>query len=161
MSSVKDADERDKRSLDYAFKYFEIHANQRMTVFNFFLLLAGGLSGGIGASLIGANIFPLSGLFLSGLLLMLSLVFYKLDRRTSFLIKHAESALEKGEKHTISPPCRLVGSEADAFRTWQGGKSFLSNAWSYSKCFAVVFVGAAVVGLVGILYSVMLLCRIG
>ena len=146
-------------SLDYAFRYFDLHAQQRMTVFNFFLFLSGALAGGIGASLTGDEPFALSGLFLSSLLMLLSLVFYKLDRRTSFLIKHAESALIKSEKVVIRKGSRLVGSEEEAFKAWQGTKNFFTRGWSYSLCFLVVFCGTAIVGLIGLFYSSNILCN--
>lgn len=145
-----------EKSLDYAFQYFSLHAQQRMTVFNFFLLLSGALAGGIGASLTGEEPFALSGLFLSALLMLLSLVFYKLDRRTSFLIKHAEAALKEGEE-IIVPESRLVGSETTAFENWQESNSFVTRGWSYGYCFAVVFVGSSIVGFVGLIYSCKLL----
>ena len=158
MTSQIDCEfELDAHSLNYAFKYFELHAAQRMTVFNFFLLLSGALSGGIGASLMGDNVFPLSALFLSALLILLSLVFYKLDRRTSFLIKHAELALSKSESRVLATECRLVGNERGAFDRWQNAQSRVARAWSYSYCFKVVFLGSTVVGIVGLFYSIYLL----
>ena len=144
-------------SLEYAFNYFDLHAKQRMTVFNFYLVLSGALSGGIGASLQGEKIYPLSGLLLSLLLMLLSLVFYKLDLRTSFLIKHAERALAANETEALHPSAHLVGSEEADFNSWQGERPLLRKAWSYSQCFKAVFAATTMVGVFGFFYSLKLL----
>lgn len=43
--------DRIDRSIEHAWKYFELHAQQRMTVFNFFLAIAGLVAAGIGVGL--------------------------------------------------------------------------------------------------------------
>ena len=40
-----------QRSMEHAWRYFELHAQQRMTVFNFYLAISGLLAAGIGMCL--------------------------------------------------------------------------------------------------------------
>src|SRR5262249_47779818 len=56
------------------------------------LLAAASITAGVAASLPRDGIFSLLGAGL-GLLMLVSFVFWKLDQRTSFLIKHAETAI--------------------------------------------------------------------
>lgn len=144
-------------ALEYSFKYFDLHAKQRMTVFNFFLILSGALAGGIGAALQGEKPYALSAFLLSGLLITLSLVFYKLDLRTSFLIKHAEFALKESEARMLPSLARLVSNEPESFKASQNARNGITRAWTYSWCFWLIFSATTLVGLGGLIYSAKLL----
>jgi hypothetical protein len=81
--------------LDHAWKWFEYHATQRMTVFRFYLIMVGAIGAGYIASLKDNDdlialiiaIFGASG----------SILFWRLDQRVSDLIKHGEDALSQIE----------------------------------------------------------------
>ena len=83
-------DEFHEKEFDHAWRYFELHANQRMTVFNFFLVLVGLVAAGIATSRQGAQTLALLGVFLGLLLAFFSFIFWKLDQRVCFLMKQAE-----------------------------------------------------------------------
>jgi lipoprotein signal peptidase len=144
-------EEKNQRSLDYAFKYFELHAKQRMTVFNFFLVIAGILTAGIAASL-SKDSMPLLAAALSLVLILISIVFWKLDARTSFLIKHAETALTAGEVH-LNESARLISTEPDDFEAHRNQKSFWARGTTYSVCFRIVFSAMIAIGVLGLLLS--------
>jgi len=77
---------------DYAWKYFSYHADQRLKTFNFFLLfLTAGIAGLLAhAEHLDEPMFSIVG----GLgLLLLSFLFWKLDRRHRTLVHVAENAL--------------------------------------------------------------------
>ena len=78
---------------NHAWRYFELHANQRIAVFNFFLVLSGLIAAGLAAAVQAAGLLLVVGAVLGLLLALVSFIFWKLDQRTSFLIKHAEQAL--------------------------------------------------------------------
>jgi hypothetical protein len=80
-------------ALEHAWRYFELHANQRMTVFNFFLVLAGLAAAGLAAAVQGSPRFAVLGIVWGLLLALVSFVFWKLDQRASFFIKLAEAAI--------------------------------------------------------------------
>ena len=79
----------------YVWCYFELHANQRMSVFKFFIGLATFLT----ASLLAAAVqkHHVAGALLGALLTLVSFVFWRLDERTCFLIERSERALEELE----------------------------------------------------------------
>lgn len=86
----------DRREL--AWRFFELHAKQRINVFNFFVVLSGLILTGIGSALRqgGASGHVLMAVF--GLLLaLLSAVFWQLDSRTRELIHTAEDVLGEVE----------------------------------------------------------------
>ena len=76
----------------YAWRYFELHANQRMSVFKFFIGLATFLTASLLAASVQSHYVPAA--LLGALLALVSFVFWKLDKRTRFLIKGSERALE-------------------------------------------------------------------
>ena len=80
-----------------AWDYFALHAQQRLTTVNFYLVMATALTAGAVASFDESFRFP--GLRLpTGLLLsLLSFAFWRLDFRNRELIKAAEAALRSFE----------------------------------------------------------------
>jgi ABC-type amino acid transport system permease subunit len=54
--------------LEHMWRYFELHANQRMTVFNFYLVLSGAIAAGLAATLQGSARLALVGIVLGALL---------------------------------------------------------------------------------------------
>jgi hypothetical protein len=141
-----------KRSFDYALSYFDLHAKQRMTVFNFFLVIAGILTGGIAASL-GKDSMPTLAIALSAVLILIAIVFWKLDARTSFLIKHAETALKACEFELLNDEARLISSEEAAFKRFRQDNGFWRSGWTYSVCFRIVFIAMVVIGAIGFVLS--------
>jgi len=82
---------------DYAWKYFALHADQRLRTFNFYLLIVAVIVGGLLAYLKDARWPPLAGA--GGILLaVLSYVFWRLDLRAREFITHAEEVLKKIEE---------------------------------------------------------------
>src|ERR1700684_1089434 len=72
---------RPDKALDHAWRYFALHAQQRISVFNFFVVLSGVLATGIGASLQAGKSMALVAAMLGALLALFSYVFYRLDGR--------------------------------------------------------------------------------
>jgi hypothetical protein len=73
-------------------RYFVVHADQRMKLFNFFLILSGLILGafpGVRAMAPQSKLVSL----LPMLLVLVSFIFWRLDERTRQLIRNAESAL--------------------------------------------------------------------
>jgi hypothetical protein len=84
--------EERKEARTYAWGYFALHADQRMKLFNFFLILSGLILGafpavkGIAAGSRVVSLLPL-------LLVLAAFVFWRLEERTRRLVKNAETAL--------------------------------------------------------------------
>lgn len=129
--------------MDHAWRYFELHAQQRMTVFNFFLAIAGLLAAGIGACLQEGKSFFFLATALGIFLTLVSFIFWKLDQRVSMLIKNSEVILEKLEKHANNFHAGLFCED----KKFQNGSIFnIFSTWSYGRCFRVSFFAVGLLG---------------
>jgi len=135
------------RSMDHAWKYFELHAQQRMTVFNFFLAIAGLIAAGIGVGLqVGGGfsaLVSLLGCFLS----LVSLIFWRLDQRVSAMIKLAEGAIVYLEGLGVAPEAAIFTRELNSKNSNGGVK-----IWTYGRCFRVSFL---IVGAAGFAFAIL------
>jgi hypothetical protein len=140
-------------ALEHAWRYFELHANQRMAVFNFFLVLSGIVAAGLAAALQSNQ--PLSGLgVVAGLLLCLvSFVFWKLDQRVSFLVKHAEAALMEAEASLTMGGSRLFLLEPRRAAEARSSSTWWARQWTYGEAFRLVFFIMGLTGLGGALLA--------
>ena len=124
------------KGLDHAWRYFALHAQQRISVFNFFIVLSGILATGIGAGFqAGKTMTPVVAI-LGALLALFSFVFYRLDGRGSELVKLAEAALILGENTCMPEFARIIAEEgksrapaASSPKTWTFGRSFRLIFW--------------------------------
>lgn len=129
----------------HAWKYFEIHAGQRLSMFNFFTVFAGLISAGLGATLQGADTVAYFGIFLGMLLVLISFVFWKIDERAAILVKHAEKTQEWIETQLLPEQARLF---VDEEQTRDGSAGRLIPVWTFGRSLRVTFAGAAVIGLI-------------
>jgi hypothetical protein len=84
-------DER-KEARTYAWGYFALHADQRMKLFNFFLILSGLILGAFPAvQSMAAGLKVVA--FLPMLLVLTAFIFWRLEERTRRLVKNGEDAL--------------------------------------------------------------------
>jgi hypothetical protein len=139
--------------LEHAWNYFELHANQRFPLFNFFLVLSGAIAVGLVATLQGNQRFSALGVALGLLLGLVSFVFWKLDQRVSFLIKHGESALSEIEQAFPAHTARLFLLEPQATKNAADRASWWTRHWTYGQAFRLVFVVMGLVGLAGSVLS--------
>lgn len=133
-----------KVSLENAWRYFQLHAQQRMTVFNFYLIITGLLAAGLSACVIQMEklsvIAGVLGLFLS----FVSFIFWKLDQRVSLMIKSSEKIIIDIEKK-LELPVESVFSED--FSEINNGFLHILSPWTYGRCFRLSFF---VVGMIGV-----------
>ena len=139
-------------ALYYAWDHFAYHAQQRQTVFNFFLLLVGGCVAAYSAMIdeSGAD-YNYFRSFLGVVLALASLLFWRLDKRNARLVKVSEEALKKLEARMANdinePSIRLI-ENADK----KVAGLLFSKIESYSQIYGVVF---AVSGLVGLAMAIL------
>ena len=138
----------------YVWCYFELHANQRMSVFRFFIGLATFLT----ASLLAASVqkHHVAGALLGALLALISYVFWRLDERTCFLIKRSERALEALEE-------AFMGSDAEAspglqlFREERMKTANMKGLLTtYGQCLKALFL---IFGAIGFLVGAISVCK--
>lgn len=142
-------------SFEHAWKYFEVHSQQRMTVFNFYITVVGLLAAGCGISLQQGGDFIYFSTVLGLFITFITFIFYKLDDRVSLLIKKSEGALKYLESHLEHPSFRIFSSDLD-HSTLNSG---LFSVWTYGRCFRIVFV---VLGLAGLIlgFTPIVLCSL-
>ncbi|MCW5694802.1 MAG: hypothetical protein KIT48_20785 [Pseudolabrys sp.] len=128
---------------DMAIKWFEIHADQRLKVFNFYLVISGFCIGGYFTAFHADNLVAATvvGLVLS----IVSFCFKQLDRRTVQLTKLAEDYLNE----SLEKLCAQVGSENLNFVRRAEKKG---DVWSYRKTFNTLFWLFGVLGVLGAFY---------
>lgn len=144
-----------KELRDHAWKHFALHADQRLKTFNFYLVLATVISGGLLTVLKDLK-SPALGIPFAVLLTILSFIFWRLDVRTKHLIWHAEEALKYWEDQQALPECNNCPHVAKVFRKEEhetrmrkrfGGVLPGTGYYSYSRCFNTIFVLFAFIGL--------------
>jgi hypothetical protein len=141
--------DQEKDILAYALKYFEIHAAQRMSVFNFFIVLSTIILTGLATCVFGEGIYAPIGIPLGLLLSALALTFWKLDQRTSFLVKRAEKALTQLESDHFPAFGKIIGNEPAEFQKLNEGLSLIRKRWTYSTSLGLVFIVVGTMGLAG------------
>lgn len=105
-----------KEQRDYAWSYFQLHANQRISSFNFFVVIAALLTTGLAGTLKSDFEHHYMGVALALSLLVISFIFWKMDQRVRYLIKHAEEALKAIEEKWLSNE-DFIGPALALFRT--------------------------------------------
>lgn len=136
---------RDDGALAHAWAYFNLHAGQRITIFNYFVVFSGILTTGLATAIQAPPRLAAVGVALGLLLCLLSFLFWQLDRRTSFLIKHAEDAIKLQEPAGARLMTEEVVKTADAKND--------EGLWTYGKVFRSIFLVMAIVGLAGAIVS--------
>jgi hypothetical protein len=139
-----------EQAIEHAWKYFELHSNQRTVHFNYFLFIVAGLGTAIGVSIQSSNNFAYIGVFLSLFLSITAFLFWKLDQRTSFLIKQSEEVLKKLERNSSIDIGIFCNEESNLIRANSKKNSF-NKIITYGQIFRMTFLIMGCIGLVGIL----------
>jgi len=137
-----------QRALEHGWRYFELHANQRMALFNFFLVLSGLVAAGLAASLQEGSYFITLGIVFGLFLIVISFVFWKLDQRVSFLLKHSEAAIATLELENLPVSGQLFANEPSRLSAINSSLHGLLRVWTYGECFRLVFFTMALFGAV-------------
>jgi len=145
-----------------AWDYFHMHASQRLTTFNFYIVISSVLTTGLAAMFKVDFEIKYAGVALGFLLILFSFIFWKIDERNKEMIKGAEETLKFFERTSQLPDSgmephiakRFLREEYDtnlkkAQRSWR----FWRNYYSYSECFKFIFLIFFIVGLVGAVLS--------
>lgn len=140
--------------MEHAWKYFEIHSNQRITLFNYFLFIMTGLGAAIGITLQASSKFAYVGIFLSFFVSLVSFVFWKLDQRTSFLIKESEKTLILLERNSAVDFAIFSKEEANLDKH-NKDKFYIFKTFTYGNIFRLVFFTTGLVGVLGMVIFIL------
>jgi hypothetical protein len=144
-----------KELRQYAWAYFDRHAEQRLKTFNFYLVLCGAIIAGL-ISRKPSELPNYSSLLF--LLSFVSFIFWKLDVRNRDLTKHSEEALKLLEDELSLPDESGVPHRCKLFRREENDFSKLkrfpkSTYFSYTTCFRFIFAlfgfGGFILGILG------------
>jgi hypothetical protein len=148
-----------------AWDYFQLHASQRLTTFNFYIVLSSVITTGLVSTFQKDYKLPYAGIVLGFLLSLFSFIFWKLDSRNKELIKHAEAALRSFETKAQLEDVEGIPDEMKIFsrEKYFTDKSKKNNSWwpsrrhlSYSSCFGGVFLCFGLVGIIGLITTIIL-----
>ena len=138
-------------ALYYAWDHFAYHAQQRQTVFNFFLLLIGGCVAAYSSTMgEGGGEYNYFRSFLGAVLVLASLVFWRLDQRNARLVKISEEALKELEARMAKD------INVQSIRLMANGEKKISRfpfskIESFGQIYGLIF---AVSGLVGLAMAI-------
>lgn len=133
--------------LEHLWRFFALHAQQRISVFNFFVVLSGVLATAIGGGIQAGRPMALLVSVLGILLVLVSFVFWKLDQRGSDLIKLSESALRAGEAACLPEYARIFRMESQvAGGAAPVGERRPRTKWSFRTAFRLMFLMMALAG---------------
>lgn len=147
----------------YVWDYFQLHAAQRLTTFNFYIALSTLITTGLFASFHKSFQVPSLGIVLGLLLMVFSFVFFKLEQRNRHLIWHGEEALKRlendfaVEEGVKASELKVFVNEEEKTKAQKHSRGAVRNIWtypySYSNCFNIVFWVFALLGLTGAVIS--------
>lgn len=152
----------DKDVLELIWKYFEHHGNQRLTHINFFTVFSSALLVSQ-YTVLGTNNNLLFVPIVIGIVqIIVSFVFYKIDERTMFLVKHAEKAMvsiestysfsdDKGYINSL----KIFTNEIEETNKAKKEKSFLLRQISHKKSYRILLISFAVMGVLGSFWGIL------
>jgi len=145
---------------NYLWKYFEYHASQRLTTFNFYIVISTLITTGYFLAL---RDVPWLAIFLGILVVVLSFIFWKLDCRNRILIRNSIEALEyieardKIEEEHEKPHLTQIFLY-DWEQTIEGQKNkspwFWKRHLKYATCLNWVFGGFGVTGILAMGFAI-------
>lgn len=155
-----DNDVSKKDALNYSWNYFQLHATQRMSLFNYFVVFASLLTTGLVSTFLEKYKCNYIGIALSLLLIILAFIFWKLDQRVKYLIRHSEELLKKIEKSfdetTEQPYFNLFITEVTKTEQLKNSNKLhriSTYHFSYSNCLNLVFLFFGAFGCIGLVLS--------
>jgi len=154
--------EQIKRLEDRAWQAFVAHAGQRLTTFNFYIILSSLLVTGMAATFQRDFRLPYLGSVVGALLAFVSYLFWRLDKRNRELIKLSESALKHFEaaippvdrSQPYHPAAFFLRDEYETMGKKAASKWYWRRHHSYANIFNRVYLIFALAGLVGAVLAI-------
>ncbi|KAA0891611.1 hypothetical protein [Oryzomonas rubra] len=155
----------EKEILDIAWKYFQQHASQRISYFNFFVLFSSFMTTGLITTFHPQFRAHAVGVAIGFMQVFLSFIFWKVDERNKFLTRIGENAIKEIEKkyelegccqHNPHPIQMFLHEVAQTENVLNDQKNvpFLKKQISHSKSFNMIFVVYAFVGFCGACFAI-------
>lgn len=142
---MPECEDADHAALEYGFKWFEFHAQQRITTFNFYLVIYSGLAAAV--SFLLKERFLLGSVAISLAMIGTSVLFWQLDVRSRQLIEIGESILSASWQK-----CGL----SDGLNPVVLSKARQSQGFRYKQLFGAVFTLGGMTGFGAFVYAIAL-----
>ncbi|MFM8749511.1 hypothetical protein [Rhabdaerophilum sp.] len=139
-----------KLNKDISLELFKVHADQRMKLMNFYIVIVGFSIGGYFTAL--QNVGWQAALIVSLFLLFMTFCFWSLDRRTKQIVKISETSLKVVTQFLQE---KIGKSEVEIV----GISDNRQGNWSYSQVFTLIFAGCATLAVAGIVHSLLKACK--
>jgi len=137
---------------EYAWEYFKVHAQQRMSLFNFFVVFSSLATTCLVATFQEKASAHTIGIGIGMLLMAISIIFWRIDKRVRFLIKHAENVL-KWVEGTYTFDDGEDSPHVLKLFMCEERQTARERPATYSKCFEMAFLVFGLVGLSGTITS--------
>lgn len=135
----------EKEWLDLAWKYFQQHAQQRISYFNFFIVFSTILTSCFVSTFQSSFLLPRLGIVLGGLEVLISYIFLKIDIRNKFMTRQAEKVIQEMEYQ-----CNLSGGKSYSLFTGvaeataslkleNSGKFFLKKHLTHGQAYQIIY----------------------
>lgn len=154
MNEIKDSE-----VLNLAWSYFSLLAKQRLTYFNYFIILMGVISTALITSFQEKLDIHIVGIGLGFLEIFLCFIFWKIDDRNKFLTKHTENIIKYIERGYKCEKLKVFTAEeqmTQKLRELQRGNLFFKKQLSHSQLYKTFYIVFSIIGLAGIIVSIIL-----
>lgn len=148
----------DKEWLDLTWKYFQQHAQQRISYFNFFVIFSTILTTGLVSTFQKAFGVPYLGVAIGVIQVFLSFMFWKIDQRNKFLTKHAEEIIKSIEsKSELGSDLVFTAEETKSAQQFELDKkaNFLKRLITHGRSYEIIYFFFCAWGIAGIVISSM------
>lgn len=139
---------------EHAWRYFTLHAQQRVALFNFFVVLEGLLLAGWASAMTGDTPRPAAAAIMGILLTFFSVIFWKFDQRNSYFTKRAEAALATLE-NGMPDKAKLFTAEQTHSSQPKAGVPFVRH-WTHGESLRVLFILSGIAGLIASGYAIIM-----
>jgi hypothetical protein len=144
--------DRDQMLLEHGWRHFEFHAQQRLSLFNFYIVLCGLLVAAWATVMTSDESMREVGILLSVLLSFFSYVFWRFDQRNADLTKQAETVVGLAEERLFGTDSKLFCAEK-IDEPLGKARHPIRRHWSHGTSLRVIFIGVGLIGLAGATYS--------
>ncbi len=120
--------------------YFQIHSQQRMSIFNFYIVITIAMFSSFGFFL-SEHVY-IFGCLISILIIAVNFSFFKLDERTSFMLKEVEEKLREWELNNIDEAYRIFNDEEINFKACRSRSTYyidFEKNYTYGEIFRFTF----------------------
>jgi hypothetical protein len=149
----------EKDILHISWNYFQLHAQQRLSFFNFFVIFSALMTTGLISTFQEKYDAHFIGIAVGLMLSLIAFVFWKIDERNKYLTKASEDAIKIIEQHYKCSQCYIDSNkfqifsreeiETNQIRISQKKRLFPFRQISHSKSFNFIFLVYFIIGLVG------------